>query len=139
VLDLQTLSQSTTSVPAIQVLTIDDFGNANLATSIRSFFRHITGAPNESNQDAENAKKRKRDTIGAASRAQISSTEKQPVSNSIPQNKKLRNDEEGGFSEGKRRSLPKSIESLYESIFNAEKEMEAGRVWEEHLEGDVVT
>jgi hypothetical protein len=131
------LSQSTTSVPAIQVLTIDDFGNANLATSIRSFFRHITGAPNESDQDA---KKQKRDTIGAASRALISSAEKHPVSNSIPQNKKLRNDEEGGFSEGKRKSLPKSIESLYQSIFNAEKEMEAGRALEveEHW-GDVVT
>jgi hypothetical protein len=103
---------------------------------MRSFFRHITGAPNESNQDAENAKKRKRDTIGAASRALVSSWEKHPFSGSIPQNKKLRNDKEGGFSASKRKSLPKSIESLYESIFMAEKEMEAGRALEveEHWE-----
>ena len=35
---------------------------------------------------------------------------------------------------GSKRSLPKSIESLYESIFNAQKELEAGKALD--VEGD---
>jgi len=37
---------------------------------------------------------------------------------------------------GGKRSLPKSIESLYESIFNAEKELEAGKALDEEGQWD---
>jgi len=60
--------------------------------------------------------------------SQIPTADGSQVVNSVPYNKKMRNGgdlEDGAL--GSTRSLPKSIESLYESIFNAQKELEAGK------------
>jgi hypothetical protein len=129
------LSQSTTSVPAFQVLTIGGLGEANLDGSIRSFFRHVSGVPNESMQDAEKERKRKRNAVGITSASSV--LERSLVDDEYPP-KKLRNkDGHPEANEATNKNLPKSIESLYESILNAQKELEAGRSLNEDALGDM--
>lgn len=67
--------------------------------------------------------------------SQIAAADGSQVVNSVTHNKKMRNggDVDDGAL-GSKRSLPKSIESLYESIFNAQKELEAGKALD--VEGD---
>jgi hypothetical protein len=121
------LSQSTKSVPAFQVLTIGSFGEANLETSIRSFMRHVTGIPNESLQDPEKEKKRKRvnghNTSDKLSELSVADATVERVVSPV---KRVRGDSVVGDQE---KRLPKSIESLYESIMRAQEELEVGRSW----------
>jgi hypothetical protein len=109
------------------VLKIGDLGEANLEASIRSFFRTVTGVQNANMQDPDAEKKRKRPTVISNSR--LSVLENAVADQSPP--KKLRNKD--GYTqepnEVTKDSLPKSIESLYESILSAQKELEAGRNW----------
>ena len=110
------------------MLTVGDIGQANLDASIRSFFRHVSGVQNENMHDAEKEKKRKRGTVTSNSR---SSLPENGLAYHESPHKMFRN------SDGSReevndvanKSLPKSIESLYESILSAQKELEAGRNW----------
>jgi len=131
-LDLQTLSQSTTSVTAFQVLTIGPLGETNLEISIRSFLRHVSGMPNEMVQETEKEKKRKRGNLGESSNHQI--LENAHVTHELP-SKKLRNND--GYGEQGSKRLSTSIESLYESILSAQKELEAGRTWTEEVLGNL--
>jgi hypothetical protein len=130
-LDLQSLSQRTTSVPAFQVLTIGALGEANLETSMRSFMRHISAAPNENRVDPELEKKRKRESAKvSANGAPHLSLPQGGIGEDYSPSKKLRNmdghQEEAVMSN----VLPKAIESLYASILSAEKELEEGRRWD---------
>jgi hypothetical protein len=128
-LDLQTLSQSTTSVPAFQVLAIGSLGEANMDGSIRSFFRHVSGVPNENMQDAEK--------VGITLASRSSTLESGLVDHESPP-KKIRNKD--GYLEANdatNKNLPKSIESLYESISSAQKELEAGRSLNENALSDM--
>ena len=126
-MDLQTLSQIITSVPAFQVLTIGDLGDANLETSIRSLLRHLSAIPNENMQDAEKEKKRKRETVGVSDSMSQSSVPDGIITEYKSPPKRIRN----GDGSHERANLPKSIEALYESILSAQEELEAGRTWRE--------
>lgn len=129
-MDLQALSQMTTSVPAFQVLTIGEFGDANLEASLRSFCRHASAIPNENMQDAEKEKKRKREFMRVLSQ---SATPDGIISEPKSPPKKVKN---GDDSNGDAK-LPKSIAALYQSILNAQAELEAGRNWREEENDNV--
>ena len=101
--------------------------------SIRSFFRHVSGVPNENMQGAEE-RKRKRNTVPPTSTSRSSMLESRFVNDESPP-KKLRNKDEANDATNK--NLPKSIESLYKSIFSAQKELEAGRSLNEDALGDM--
>ena len=96
--------------------------------SVRSFFRHVSGVPSESMQD-EKDRKRKRDMAGLPPPGSgLPVLENSGHENQESPQKKVRNKEahqEKG--DAINNSLPKSIESLYESILSAQKELEAGR------------
>jgi len=112
------------------VLTIGALGEANLETSMRSFLRHISAAPNESRVDPELEKKRKRESAKVLTNgAPDSSVSRGDVGEGYSPSKKLRNVH--GHQENAMISnvLPKAIESLYASILRAEKELEEGRRW----------
>ena len=105
--------------------------------SIRSFFRHVSGVPNENMQDAEKERKRKRNTIGTTLASRSSTLESGLVDHDSPP-KKLRNKD--GYPEANdvtSKNLPKSIESLYESILSAQRELEAGRSLNENALSDM--
>jgi len=117
------------------VFTIGDLAEANLEASIRPFARYITAAPNPNILDADKEeKKRKR---GAARRSSIGSSHMSVTDSGIggseSPSKRVRNLSESiGETTGTgTKPLPKSLASLYESIMNAEKELEEGRRWDE--------
>jgi hypothetical protein len=88
-------------------------------------------------QDAEKERKRKRNAVGITSASRSSVLEKSLVDDEYPP-KKLRNkDGHPEANEATNKNLPKSIESLYESILNAQKELEAGRSLNEDALGDM--
>jgi hypothetical protein len=114
-------------VPAFQVLTIGGLGEVNMDGSIRSFFRHVSGVPNENIQDAEKERKRKRNTVGAASAYRSSTLEGGLANDDSPPKKPRNKDGHPKANDATNKNLPKSIESLYKSIMSAQKELEAGR------------
>ena len=130
-LDLHGLSQMTTSVSAFQVLTIGSIGDANLEVSVRSFMRHVNAGQITNMQDPDKERKRKR---GSALNSYNHITRSPVVPRSLPDNistsKRVRNEETEVQTGQINRKLPRSIESLYESIMSAQKEMEVGRAWE---------
>jgi hypothetical protein len=135
-LDLQSLSQMTSSVSAFQVLTIGDLGEANLYTSLRSFLRYVTSTPNDTLQDGDKEKKRKRASgVSTDNVSQSSIPPRSSFDNGSPP--KRSKNEEDGVDEVRNQILPKSIESLYASILSAEKEIEAGRSWNGELLSDM--
>jgi len=109
------------------VLKIGDLSESNVEASVRTFFRTVTGVQNANMQDPDPEKKRKRLTVTSNSR--LSVLENVVADQSPP--KKLRNKD--GYTQEPNEvtngSLPKSIESLYESILSAQKELEAGKNW----------
>ena len=131
-LDLQSLSGTTASVPALQVLTIDRPQDANLEASFRSLLRHVSGTPNENMLDREQEKKRKR---GTAIPLGLGESVLGGVVEIISPPKKLRNGDHYKQETAKESAkvLSKSVGSLYESISSAQKELEAGRRWTEEM------
>lgn len=132
-LDLQALAPRTSSVSAFQVLTINGLNYANLDASLRSFLRHITAAPNQNWQDGD--KKRKYATYVFPEDVVHPSIPESRHINNNSSLKKLKDDEEEAII--KSNVLRRSIESLYASISNAEKELEAGRNWREEMISDM--
>jgi hypothetical protein len=131
-LDLHGLSQMTTSVSAFQVLTIGSIGDANLEVSVRSFMRHVNADLIANMLDPDKERKRKR---GSGLNSHNHITRSPVVPRSLPDNistpKRVRSEEDAEVQTGQiNRKLPRSIESLYESIMSAQKEMEVGRAWE---------
>ena len=114
-------------MPAFQVLTIGGLGEVNMDGSIRSFFRHVSGVPNENIQDAEKERKRKRNTVGTTLASPSSTLESGLANDDSPPKKPRNKDGHPEANDTTNKNLPKSIESLYKSILSAQKELEAGR------------
>ena len=129
-LDLQALSQLTSSIPAFQVLMIGELAEVDLEISLHSFLRHVTGIPNESLRDKEE-KKRKRLTMDGSLNGDIETS----FGNGVQSPNKAPKLENGNTSlaSGGSQNLSKSVVSLYQSILSAEEELEAGKRWNEEL------
>lgn len=131
-LDLNRLSQLTTSVSAFQVLTIGMLGDVNLETSVRSFMRHVNAGLNTNQYDPDNDRKRKRGSdFNSISGVTQSPAIQRNLAGIVSPPKRTRSVEEAVAQTAKvDGKLPRSIESLYESIMSAQKELEVGRAWQ---------
>lgn len=94
--------------------------------------RHVSAGLNTNDYDPDNDRKRKRGSVSnSLSRVTQSPAIQRNLAGTISPPKRVKNIEEPVAQtpqvDGK---LPRSIESLYESIMSAQKELEVGRAWQ---------
>jgi hypothetical protein len=81
--------------------------------------------------DSEKKRKRRDGSLRSSEVSPISNVTANPIQSSPKRYKNIDADLDG-ISDDASKKLPRSIESLYASIWSAQEELEAGRSWSEN-------